>query len=229
MQLVNVASIPRSEKTLKKANCLAGDAVGDCVRFTGPRVGGLYQVEKIDISDVDELPSIGIIIRKISATLCVVQCAGPMSGIYTGLVPNEVYFVGTDGRLAKDGDSNFPGAAQPLQQMGVASDTTELQLQPLDVGSLLSGSLLTQPKVQVLLVGVKDGVNREFTTPDYFLPDTIKVYHNGRRLLRSSSTPSFGNYVVSESGGAGTGFDTITLFFSPTPISGLFSDYTAIL
>jgi hypothetical protein len=86
----------------------------------------------------------------------------------------------------------------------------------------------------IALVGPKDGTNRIFrTTPDYFVHDPlisgkdIEVWHNGRRLIYTATPdPGQGDFVVSESGGVGTGFDTITLLtFAPVGRSSLVADY----
>lgn len=71
----------------------------------------------------------------------------------------------------------------------------------------------------VVLSGVQNGVNLIFTIPDKAIHDPpklqLKVYRNG--VLQH---PGIGNdYVASESGGAGTGFDTITLAAGTAPIA----------
>lgn len=59
--------------------------------------------------------------------------------------------------------------------------------------------------------GVIDGVNTAFTTPGYFVEGSLEVYYNGQRLRKGASN----DYTVLESGGIGTGFDTINLTFAP--------------
>jgi hypothetical protein len=82
-------------------------------------------------------------------------------------------------------------------------------------------------KVQIDLIGTKDGSNLVFTTPDNFVQQAsgtkIKVYMNGQRLYEGATC----DYTVSESGGAGTGYDTITLSADLAPLSfdNLFADY----
>lgn len=102
---------------------------------------------------------------------------------------------------------------------------------PLKILSLGIGPLV---RVGVSLVGPLDGLNRIFrTTPDHFVHDpggtgkTIEVWHNGRRLLQTAThDPSVGDYWVEESGGVGTGFDTINLLtFAPIDRSSLVADY----
>ena len=75
------------------------------------------------------------------------------------------------------------------------------------------------------LVGPKDGVNETFTTPGsekfvFNLPFLdISVYYNGVRLTLLD------DYMISESGGPGTGFDTIVLTNAPLSNDHLFADY----
>ena len=60
----NAASIPRSQRILGKANCLATDLLGDCVRITGPKVANRYQVTRVNIATAGNPPAVGIIVRK---------------------------------------------------------------------------------------------------------------------------------------------------------------------
>jgi hypothetical protein len=85
-------------------------------------------------------------------------------------------------------------------------------------------------KTGVILVGPLNGTNRVFHTPDKYLHAmgvSLDVFHNGRRLLEAQ-TPDVrqGDFFCSESGGAGTGFDTINLLsFVPVGKSALVADY----
>src|SRR5690606_24175102 len=81
-------------------------------------------------------------------------------------------------------------------------------------------------KQQISLIGTKNNSNRVFTTPENFINGTfgnnefrILIRHNGRDLVETI------DYYVSESGGPGTGYDTIILCFSPKPRSVLVADY----
>jgi hypothetical protein len=90
------------------------------------------------------------------------------------------------------------------------------------------GALLYLWKEEISLIGTKDGSNKTFYTPDKFINglfitgDTfhIHVKHNGRDLYENI------DYTISESSGAGSGYDTINLI-SLTPIvnSQLFATY----
>jgi len=72
---------------------------------------------------------------------------------------------------------------------------------PVRVGEALSGAI--------------NGINTVFTTAAKFvhLPpgETIRVYFNGQRLLRGGGL----DFTVAESGGPGTGYDTLMLGFAP--------------
>lgn len=101
-----------------------------------------------------------------------------------------------------------------------------------ELSSLSTGAALRRTGVE--LVGPLDGSNRIFRTdPDYFVHDltgtgqTIEVWHNGRKLVQTDvSDPGTGDYIVEESGGVGTGFDTINLLtFAPVERSSLRANY----
>ena len=82
-------------------------------------------------------------------------------------------------------------------------------------------------KQGVSLIGALDGNNRIFTTPNKFIQGTfgankfaICIKHNGRDLVETI------DYIVSESSGVGTGFDTIIFIsFTPKNTSVLRADY----
>lgn len=62
-----------------------------------------------------------------------------------------------------------------------------------------------------VLTGTVNGINTVFTTAVDFVAGSEAVYFNGIR-----QTPGVGNdYTISESGGAGTGYDTITFMVAP--------------
>lgn len=77
------------------------------------------------------------------------------------------------------------------------------------------------------LLGDIDGVNATFTLPngDKAINQTtgakILVKYNGQALHEGGSN----DFTVSESGGAGTGFDTVLLAFSPLPGDLISADY----
>jgi len=76
----------------------------------------------------------------------------------------------------------------------------------------------------ILLLGLYDGVNVTFATPEPFVQDSnlnIKVYLNGQRLRFGPSN----DYVVAESGGPGTGYDTVVVAVPPKSFEHLVADY----
>lgn len=77
----------------------------------------------------------------------------------------------------------------------------------------------------VLLSGAIDGVNQTFTSPEKFRHSppnyNIAVYYNGQRIFLDD------DYTVSESGGSGTGYDTVSTLFSPKVGDKIWADYIA--
>ena len=77
------------------------------------------------------------------------------------------------------------------------------------------------------LIGVFDGSNVTFTVPagDNFVHTppffSIQVYFNGIRLHNPD------DYTVVESGGFGTGYDTVVVATAPRPGDHLLVDYIA--
>jgi len=127
---INAASVPRSERILGRANCLASDLVGDCVRITGPKVSNRYQVTKVDPTSSGEDQAVGVITRKYDPTTCVVQFHGPMSGVYTGLTPGKRYWIDSTARLTLAVATPAIGGVYYLQMMGVATDGDEILVDP---------------------------------------------------------------------------------------------------
>ncbi len=78
-----------------------------------------------------------------------------------------------------------------------------------------SGQLAVIEQQDIQLVGVVDGVNTIFTIPSgtwiQEAPYKIIVYKNGVRQRLAD------DYFISESGGPGTGYDTITFTVPPSP------------
>lgn len=80
---------------------------------------------------------------------------------------------------------------------------------------------------KIALIGLKDGINRMFFTPDKFLNGSylnnvfhLTVEHNGKELYENI------DYTISESAGPGTGYDTINLIsFTPVRQSLLYATY----
>lgn len=130
MDLLNAATVPRAEKVIKKANCLASDLAGDCVRITGPTVGGLYQVTHMDPTVDGTDQAVGVIISKTTSTLCYVQFHGPLHGVYAGLTPGKRLYVNADSQLTHTPPTPAGGGVLYLQVMGSAIDESVVLLTP---------------------------------------------------------------------------------------------------
>jgi hypothetical protein len=98
----------------------------------------------------------------------------------------------------------------------------------LEVGSNQVSGLSYIWRIEIPLIGTKNGINKTFFTPDKFINGTfdtgddfhIQVKHNGRDLYEDF------DYYVSESEGTGTGYDTINLIsITPNTNSKLFATY----
>jgi len=79
-----------------QAVCLSGDAIGDVVYISGNQVGPYFQVAKVDITTLNKMPAVGVIIQKLTSTTAVVMSIGEVAGLYTGLTPNSTLFVDTN-------------------------------------------------------------------------------------------------------------------------------------
>lgn len=77
------------------------------------------------------------------------------------------------------------------------------------------------------LTGLKDGANVTYTVPvgDKFTHNlpffSIKVFFNGVRLTLLD------DYTIAESGGVGTGYDTVVMEVTPLSVDHLLVDYIA--
>jgi hypothetical protein len=108
------------------ANCPSTVSVGDLIYATGPLVGGLPQVDRVDPTQLIKMPALGIVVDKGSATECSFITCG-MVQVLSSLVPNARYYVGADGRPT----TSVPNP-RPLffQVIGVALDEGTLLFQP---------------------------------------------------------------------------------------------------
>jgi hypothetical protein len=102
----------------------------------------------------------------------------------------------------------------------------------LEVSSSSGGSGVDLPflfRQNIELLGARNGINRVYVVPflDKFIDGyfsghllEIQVFHNGRQLYKNI------DYKISESGGYGTGYDTIQMIsFTPNTHSILYANY----
>lgn len=79
-------------------------------------------------------------------------------------------------------------------------------------------------RTNVVPIGVVDGVNTVFTTPTKFRHDGFSnemVYLRGLRLFEGLDS----DYIAVESGGPGTGFNTLIFSSAPFPGDAMLVDY----
>jgi len=113
-----------SDVPILELDCPVEVVVGDLVYVAGSRV-----VDRVDITSFAKMPCIGCVSSKTSSTKCIVKMSGFIEGVYSGLTPQKMYFVGSDGRPAHPPPipSLSPIFIQPI---GVALDSTSLVLSP---------------------------------------------------------------------------------------------------
>lgn len=223
MELRNPASIPRSEKVLGRANCLAGDFVGGVVYITGAKVSNRYQVATANPALSAKMPAAGLLIRKDTATLGIVQFHGPVKNVYGGLTPGATYYVGTDGLLSRPGDPNFPPLSTAwFQKAGVATGVAEIFL---DFGEPSYGAPFGQARFyQRALTGPINGLNPSFLAEQPFItagPQKEAVFRNG--VLQEQGAVA--DYVVAESV-LGGGYDTVIFAHPPRVGEKIVLDFT---
>jgi hypothetical protein len=125
---------PVTNNFVFSATCSAGNAVGDCVYFSGPEVGGVAQVGKADPSDIAKMPAVGVILSKTSATDCTVQRLGrlDLTGSAVSFTFGQRLFVGLSGQI--DPTVPAPGASPSghvfVQPVGVATAAQIAELNP---------------------------------------------------------------------------------------------------
>lgn len=183
-------------------------------------------------------------------TLAMSRCAGVYDGVagrirYDGEVASMLFSVassvptpGSPVYAAKADDEPLDAAAGKATADKPAYPATEaevglvLSVNPVSFPFTRVAKVLLQIKkigdsrrTGISLVGAIDISNQVFTTPTPFLHEvggrSIQVYYNGQRLFDPD------DYVPSESGGPGAGYDTITLQGSAPPKPGdcLWADY----
>lgn len=125
------ASFGYSRNEVRRAECTTAEAVGDFVCIADDPPNGLDVVAKADPSDFSKMPAVGVVISKSTPTRCLVQWFGETPDLFSGLSSGEVYFVGTDSRVAEV--PPVPSTVPLFTQfIGVATAPTRLYLKPND-------------------------------------------------------------------------------------------------
>jgi len=222
---VNAASVPRSERILGRADCLVTDVVGDVVRIRAAKVSNRFQVEKVDISTPGSPPAVAVIRKKYTATDCIIHFHGPLRNTYTGLTPGRIYLVGTDGRPAKAGDANYPvSGSDYFQQIGVATSDDELLV--IFLSASFGGAPVAAARFfRQLLIPTANPLIFNTALPfNHGGIDTEVVHVNGHAQVDGAF--GIGDYLASESGGPGAGYDTITFHYTQKAYFVRRIDYT---
>jgi hypothetical protein len=115
----------RSPDALFRAQCSAAESAGDVVYVSG-EVGGVPQVRTLDIDSDSKRDAVGMVIEK-NGTECVVQRAGLVEGIYSGLTPGGRLWIDTAGRLDHTRPSRPSSGDRLLQSGGIALGAVNVQ------------------------------------------------------------------------------------------------------
>lgn len=112
---------------------------------------------------------------------------------------------------------------------GVQIDGYQLSDNAIDYiqSKITAGSIGYLWREKISLIGLRDGVNRTFFTPDKFINGTylsnvfhITVEHNGKELYENI------DFTIGESSGPGSGYDTLNLIsMTPNNRSLLYATY----
>lgn len=101
--------------------CPAGVAVRDAVYLSGT-----LAVDKADATDRAKMPAVGFVVQKPTATTCILQDRGELSG-FVGLTPQARYFFSTGGAISTSAPT--PNGASVEQQAGFAVSATILDIE----------------------------------------------------------------------------------------------------
>jgi hypothetical protein len=109
-----------------EAYCFSIDEIGRFVYVLGDAVGGIYQVATVDITSPLKMPAVGVIISKPSATECIVQMSGKVTGLYNSLTPGSLIMPDTSG--APSHSVAYPSVGlRILQVVGLAISSTDFK------------------------------------------------------------------------------------------------------
>lgn len=123
-----IVARPRAADTiLATATCTVAEQAGDLVYIAGPRIGADYDVRRADITAFGKMPAVAVILYKVGATRAIIQFQGEV-GLYTGLTPGRVYWVGDSGQPVLAPPTVTTGERKYWQPVGVATDSDRLYL-----------------------------------------------------------------------------------------------------
>jgi len=114
---------------IRSADCTSAEAVGDFVRISGSQVSNRDQVRKADPADYSKLPAVGVVISKSTTTSCLVQWMGETPEIFSGLSAGNLYFLGTDSKIANTPPAPI-GRDMFIQTVAVAVSSKKVYIRP---------------------------------------------------------------------------------------------------
>jgi hypothetical protein len=126
-----IVTRPLASGTTYPAITTALTLVGHAVYISDTLIGGMAQVEKADITDINKMPVVGIVIYKADATHCTVQRTGRVNlSPRVDLVPSKRYFVGYDSKPTdvSPGSEISPTGECFIQPLGVATSNSTIEL-----------------------------------------------------------------------------------------------------
>ncbi len=121
---------PQRQAEFFRGLCTAVETIGKMVYVSGPKVGSAVPVRLAEPEDGDKMPSIGVVVYKFSATECLVQQSGQVSGIFSGLEEGKTYKVGTSGSIQRLAPVAGVGGYAWVQFIGHAVSEDVLYLSP---------------------------------------------------------------------------------------------------
>lgn len=120
-------------------SCASGDAVGACVKITGPKSGGAYPVTTVDLTDPASGIAVGILSAKSAPTVGTVLMRGALTGFYSMLDPGKTYVVDAAGQITRTSPTPSPGLRVFVQSMGWAITDDEFYVAPSPTATILQG------------------------------------------------------------------------------------------
>lgn len=130
MLLVGAGGGGGAGSSVRLADCLASDSVEDTVYITGPEVAGRIQVAKADIDDGAKMPVAGVILLKLSATLCQVQLQGELTVAGASFASGNIVFTSAAGKPDTSPPARPASGSRLIQRLGIALSTTRMFLSP---------------------------------------------------------------------------------------------------
>jgi len=107
----------------QEAFCAATDLVGDSVYIYDNKFTNKLIVRRCDITDLNKMPAIGIIVEKITSTECKIKKIGEVNG-YSGFIHGGMLVVGLNGQPIHPFNLPDPNITPHyLQVLGVASNS----------------------------------------------------------------------------------------------------------